>query len=111
MSEFQDFLRYKFAFVAIGEFKAGRFSEAEQLYEKAVSTYGQGFKGSYLLQEPGTDRGIAIILWESLEDMEANQNSEAHQEIVHKMNPLFAKPPSVGFYEIVSEIPCIPEES
>jgi len=103
MSEFQDFLKYKCAYVAIGEFKPGKFPEAEQLYEQAVSTYGQGFKGSYLLQEPGTDKGIAIILWESAEDMEANQ-SEVNQAILNHMNHLFAKPPVTGCYEIVSEV-------
>lgn len=108
MTEFQDFLKHQFAYVAIGEFKPGKFDEAEQLYEKAVSTYTQGFKGSYLLQEPGTDRGIAIILWESVEDMQANQN-EAYQAILNQMNPLFEKPPTTAFYEIVSEIQPINE--
>lgn len=103
MSEFQDFLKHKFAYVAIGEFKPGKFEEAEQLYEKAVSTYENGFLGSYLLQEPGTDKGIAIILWESVADMEANR-SEAYQTILSKINPLFAKPPTTAFYEVVSEI-------
>ena len=57
MSEFLDFLKHKYAYVAIGEFKPGRFAEAQQLYEKAVSTYTKGFKGAYLLQKPGTDQG------------------------------------------------------
>ncbi|HEY9851633.1 MAG TPA: antibiotic biosynthesis monooxygenase [Leptolyngbyaceae cyanobacterium] len=103
MSEFQDFLKYKCAYVAIGEFKPGKFPEAEQLYEKAVSNYSQGFKGSYLLQEPGTDKGIAIILWESEEDMKANQN-EMIEAILKEINHLFAKPPITGCYDIVSEI-------
>lgn len=109
MSEFQDFLKHKFAYVAIGEFKPGQFDKAEQLYEKAISTYGEGFKGSYLLQEPGTDKAIAIILWESPEDMEANK-TEAYQAILHEMNPLFAKPPQTGFYELVSEIKAKEDE-
>lgn len=104
MSEFHDFLKHKFAYVAIGEFKPGKFQQAENLYDQAVSTYDQGFKGAYLLQEEGTDRGIAIILWESVEDMEANR-SEANQALLEQMTPLFAKPPSVAFYEVVSEIP------
>jgi heme-degrading monooxygenase HmoA len=103
MTEFLDFLKYKFAYVAIAEFKPGKFAEAEQLFEKAVSTYSEGFKGAYLLQEPGSDRGIAVILWESLEKMEANQN-EAYQAILHQMAPLFAQGPTTGFYEVVSEI-------
>lgn len=103
MSEFQDFLKRKYAYVAIGEFKPGKFLEAERLYEQAISTYAQGFKGSYLLQEPGTDRGIAVIFWEGVEDMEANK-SEAYQQILTQMAPLFVKPPTTAFYELVSEI-------
>jgi heme-degrading monooxygenase HmoA len=102
MTEFLDFLRHKFAYVAIGEFKPGKFEEAKQLYEKAISTYAQGFKGAYLLQNPGTDEGIAIIFWEDLGDMEANQ-SEAYQAILKQMTPLFAKAPTTNFYELVSE--------
>lgn len=103
MSDFQDFLKYKFAYVAIAEFKPGKFEEAEKLYEKAISTYGQGFKGSYLLREPGTDKAIAIIFWDSLEDMEANK-TQLYQRILHEMAPLFANQPITTFYEVSSEI-------
>jgi heme-degrading monooxygenase HmoA len=103
MSEFLDFLRHEFAYVAIGEFKPGKFEAAEQLFEKAVATYATGFKGAYLLQLPNTDKGIAIIFWESVEEMAANQ-SEAYQAILKEMTPLFAKIPDTDIYEIVSEI-------
>ena len=103
MSEFLDFLRHQFAYVAIGEFKPGKFEAAEELFEKAVATYVTGFKGAYLLQLPNTDKGIAIIFWESVEEMTANQ-SEAYQEILKQMTPLFAKIPDTDVYEIVSEI-------
>lgn len=103
MSEFQDFLRRTFAYVAIGEFKAGKFEEAQQLYEEAISSYGDGFKGTYLLREPGTDRGISIIFWESAADMEANR-TEAHELILKKMAPLFATAPTTAFYEVACEI-------
>jgi heme-degrading monooxygenase HmoA len=103
MSEFLDFLRHKFAYVAIAEFKPGKFEEAKHLYEKAVSTYAEGFKGAYLLQKPGTDEGIAVIFWDNVGDMEANQN-EAYQAILKEMTPLFAKAPHTDFYELVSEI-------
>ncbi|WP_019500504.1 antibiotic biosynthesis monooxygenase family protein [Pseudanabaena sp. PCC 6802] len=101
MAEFLDFLRHQFAYVAIGEFKPGKFEEAKQLYEQAVSTYSQGFQGAYLLQEPGTDRGIAVIFWESMGDMEANHNA-AHQAILDRMSYLFVKAPKTTFYEVVS---------
>ena len=103
MREFLDFLKHKYAYVAIGEFKPGRFAEAQRLYEKAVSTYTTGFKGAYLLQKPGTDEGIAVIMWDKIEDMEANQN-EAYQAILNQMNPLFVQTPTTAFYEVCSEI-------
>jgi heme-degrading monooxygenase HmoA len=109
MSEFLDFLRHKFAYIAIGEFKPGKFEEAKQLYEKAVSTYVQGFKGAYLLQKPGTDEGIAVIFWEDVSDMEANK-SEAYEAILQEMAPLFSQAPKTDFYELVSEIQPTPEE-
>lgn len=103
MSEFLDFLKHKYAYVAIGEFKPGRFAEAQRLYEKAVSTYTKGFKGAYLLQKPGTDEGIAIIMWSKIDDMQDNQ-SEAYKAILHEMSPLFTTVPNTSFYEICSEI-------
>ncbi|QSJ18037.1 antibiotic biosynthesis monooxygenase [Nostoc sp. UHCC 0702] len=101
--DFQDFLRHQFAHIAIGEFKPGKFEAAKKLYEEAVSTYSSGFKGAYLLQEPGTDKGISVIFWESVEDMTANQN-ELYQSILKKMMPLFAQPPETIVYELVCEI-------
>ncbi|MBE9124922.1 MULTISPECIES: antibiotic biosynthesis monooxygenase [unclassified Coleofasciculus] len=103
MTEFMDFLKHKFAYIAIGEFKPGKFEEAQQLYEKAVSTYSQGFQGAYLLREPGTDKGIAVIFWEDIADMDANQ-SEAYEEVLKQMSHLFFHPPITSFYEVSSEI-------
>lgn len=103
MSDFHDFLKRNLAYVAIGEFKSGKFEEAQRLYEQAVTTYGEGFQGTYLLQEPGTDRGIAIIFWESAADMESNR-SEAHEKILKQMAPLFASHPQTAFCEVVCNI-------
>lgn len=103
MQEFSDFLRHNYAYVAIATFKPGKFPEAQKLFEKAVATYSKGFKGAYLMQKPNTDEGIAVILWEKLEDMEENQ-SEAHQKILQEMKHLFASPPETNFYELSTEI-------
>jgi len=103
MTEFMDFLQHKYAYVAIGEFKPGKFAEAQQLYEQAVSTYTHGFQGAYLLQKPGTDEGIAVIMWSKIEDMEENQ-TEAYEKILEEMKHLFVKPPVACFYEVSTEI-------
>lgn len=103
MNDFQDFLTRDCAYVAIGEFKPGKFAEARDLYEQAVSTYAEGFKGAYLLQEPGSDRGISIILWNSLEAMQEHQTA-AHEAILKKMAPLFATAPTTQLYDVLCDI-------
>jgi hypothetical protein len=105
VQEFNNCLKRKIAYVAIGEFKPGRFSQAQTLYEKAVSKYSEGFKGAFLLQKIGTesDKGIAMILWDNIEDMDNNQTEEG-KKIMADMNQLFASPPETDFYEVCSEI-------
>jgi heme-degrading monooxygenase HmoA len=98
--DFQDFLKHEFAYVAIGEFKPGKFEQAQQLYEQAVATYGEGFKGAYLLREAGTNRGVSVVLWDSVEHMDANHN-QTYQEILKKMAPLFTQAPETSVYEVV----------
>lgn len=108
MDDFHDFLKHQQAHVAIGEFKPGKLGEIQHLYEQAVATYGQGFKGAYLLREAGSDRGISVIFWESVDDMNANQ-TEAHEAILKKMAPLFAQSPTTAIYEVVSELKPEPQ--
>ena len=102
MSDFHDFLKHQYAHVAIGEFKPGKFYEAQKLYEEAVATYSHGFKAAYFLREPNSERGISVILWESVDDLEASQN-ETHQAILKKMAPLFTEIPATELYEVVFE--------
>jgi heme-degrading monooxygenase HmoA len=102
MSDFQDFLKRNYASVVRGEFKPGKFAAMQQLYTEAIATYGDGFRGAYLLQEPGTDRGVSIILWESLDNMTEQQTPE-YESILEKMKPLFATAPTTTLYELVGE--------
>ena len=104
MSDFQDFLTRQCAHVALGEFKPGQFEQARSLYEEAVATYAEGFEGAYLLREPGTDQGISVVLWDSVEQMDANQTNIAHSAILKKMAPLFTQRPNTRFYEVVCHI-------
>ncbi|MEM8720807.1 MAG: antibiotic biosynthesis monooxygenase [Cyanobacteria bacterium P01_G01_bin.39] len=110
MSEFIDFLKHKYAYVAIAEFKPGKFPEAQELYERAVSTYTKGFKGAYLLQKPGTDEGIAVIMWDEIDAMD-NNISETYKAILEEMKHLFVKPPVASFYEVNCEIGSFEDNS
>ncbi|MGB8700311.1 MAG: antibiotic biosynthesis monooxygenase, partial [Thermosynechococcaceae cyanobacterium] len=56
----------------------------------------------YLLREPGTDRGISVILWDGEEEIEAQQTEE-YKAILQQMTPLFATPPTLSTYEVVGE--------
>lgn len=103
MSDFLDCLKHKYAYIAIGEFKPGCFPEARELYEKAVSTYQEGFEGAYLLQEPDSDRGIAVIFWENPSDMDEHHNA-IYTEALERISHLFVAPPKTGFYEVCSEL-------
>ena len=103
MVDFHDRLSHPYASVAIGEFKSGRFEEAQQLYEKAVSTYRDGFQGAYLLREPDSDRGMSVIFWDTQEAMDASKG-EVHDAILRQMNPLFAARPLLDNYEIACSV-------
>lgn len=104
MEDFQDFLTHKIAHVTVGEFQIGKFDEARQIYQEAVSTYGDGFRGAYLLQEQDSERGMAILLWDNEDSMKANEGTEAHKAVLRKMMPLFAETPTTTYYEVVTEI-------
>jgi len=104
MSDFQDFLKRQYAHVAVGEFKPGKFAEAQQLYEEAIATYKEGFQGAYLLREPESERGISVVFWESIEDMDASETEAVHQAILKKMAPLFTQAPALTIYEVVAAI-------
>ena len=103
MFDFHDRLSHPYASVAMGEFKSGRFEDAQQLYEKAVSTYSDGFHGAYLLREPNSDRGMSVIFWETQAAMDASKG-EVHDAILKQMSPLFAAQPVLENYEITCSV-------
>ncbi len=79
------------------------------LVDRAVATFSHGFHRAYLLQEPGTDRGIAVIFWEDPGDME-NNRTKAYDAIMAQMAPLFAHSPETNIYEVVEDIPSPPAD-
>ncbi len=104
MSDFQDFLKHEAVHVVRGEFKPGMFDRAQALYSQAVATYADGFEGAYLLREPDSDRGLSIIFWKSLEQMDEQQRNDTHQAILAKMAALFTQQPESSVYELASHL-------
>jgi heme-degrading monooxygenase HmoA len=103
MSDFHDFLRQPIAYVAIGEFKSGKFPEAKQIFDEVIATYNGGFRGAYLLQEADSDRGVAVIFWENAEAMAQNQTA-VQEHLLQRMASLFVKAPETRICDIVTAI-------
>lgn len=104
MDDFHDCLHHPVVHVVAGEFKPGQFETAQRLYAEAIATYRQGFHRAYLLREPGSDRGLSIILWNSWDDMDEQQRDAAHQRILQQMGSLFQQRPHSRVYELACQI-------
>jgi len=68
--------------------------DAEQL---AVQ---QGFKGLYFLQHREAGKVISITLWETEEDMKAQEASGWYQEALERWEDTYAGPPVTEHYEV-----------
>ncbi len=60
----------------------------------------QGFKGTFLLTDPNTGKGVSISLWETEADMRAGETSGYYQEQIAKFAQIFAGPPTREGYEV-----------
>ncbi|MCD6516805.1 MAG: antibiotic biosynthesis monooxygenase [Candidatus Aminicenantes bacterium] len=60
----------------------------------------EGYRGSYVLVDHDTGKGIAITLWESKEDALANEESRYYQEQLAKFVTLFTQAPVRELYEV-----------
>jgi len=64
----------------------------------------EGFKGSFLLTERETGKGISIALWETEADMIAGEASGYLQEQVGKVAALLAAPPTREHFEVSVQV-------
>ena len=65
-----------------------------------VSQQQAGFQGLLFLTDSDTNKGIAITLWESEEDMLAGESGGYYREAVAKAAALFATPPTMEHFEV-----------
>ena len=92
-----------FARLTIVQVKPGTLEQAIKIMDESVSpaTKAQkGFRGSYLLTDNKTNKGISISLWDNEEDAIANEQSGYYQEQIAKFGELFAAPPVREGYEV-----------
>lgn len=84
--------------------KIDRIDEASKLFEESVIPLcktQKGYKGAYFLSDRKTGQSIPITLWESEEDMLANEQSRFFQEQLVKFMGFFTAPPIREAYEVI----------
>ena len=92
-----------FARLTIVQMKIDKFDETIKIFEESVlpaAKSQKGYRGSYLLTDRKTGKGIALTLWDSEEDAVVNEQSGYYQEQVGKFKQFFTAPPVREGYEV-----------
>ena len=61
-----------------------------------------GFRGYFLLTEPGGEKAIAITMWETEADMEAS--APTAQEMIPKLREIIVERPVTETYEVTVHV-------
>jgi quinol monooxygenase YgiN len=72
--------------------------------ETIIPSYQEqpGFRGYFLLTEPGGERAMAITMWETKEDMEAS--AAVAQAMIPKLKGILRAPPETRNYEVMFNV-------
>ena len=95
-----------YARVTMLSVKKGKAAEAVRIYETSIlpsAKTQKGFRGSYVLVDWETDKGITITFWESEKDALASEENLFYQEQLVKVMNLFAAPPIREGYDVAVE--------
>lgn len=80
-----------------------RIDEASKLFEESVLPLfksQKGHQGDYFLADRKSGKCICISLWDSEEDVAANEQSHSYQEQLVKFMEFFTSPPIREGYEV-----------
>ena len=92
-----------FARLTKGQIRIERIDEFIKIYKESVvpaAKSQKGYNGIYLFVDRKTGNGVSISLWESEEDVIANEKNLFYQEQVAKFITFFTKPPIREGYEV-----------
>ncbi len=92
-----------FARLTIVQVKSDKLDETIKIFAEGVvpaAKSQKGFRGSYLLTDRKTGKGVSITLWDSEEDAIANEQSGYYQEQLSKFKDFFVAPPVREGYEV-----------
>jgi len=92
-----------YARVTILSLQPGKSPEAMKTYKKSVlpaARAQKGYRGSYVLADWKTDKGLTITFWRNEKDALASEANLYYQEQLIKVMGLFAGPPIREGYEV-----------
>jgi heme-degrading monooxygenase HmoA len=93
-----------FARLVTVQFQIERIDEVIKMFEEEVIPVGKSWKGyrqSYFLGNRSTGECVAFTLWDSEEDIVANDQSSSYQELLGKVAPLITSAPVREVYEVI----------
>ncbi len=93
-----------FARITKVQIKSNTLEETEKIYRESVIPAikaQKGFQGTYMLADRKTGNGMAISLWDSEEDANANEQSGYYRTTLDKFKDVFAAPPIREGYEVI----------
>ena len=92
-----------YARVSIAQGQPGKEDEIAHLHQDSVVPACQqqkGFKGLYLLNDPKTNKGMTITLWDTEADMTVGESSGHYQQQVAKFKDVLSGPVVRESYEV-----------
>lgn len=93
-----------FVRLTIARILPDRIEEFVKRYEESVipaAKSQKGYRGAYVLLDRKTGNGMALTMWESEEDVIANEKNRYYLEQVAKFRTFYKKPPIREGYEVV----------
>lgn len=92
-----------FARVTTVQIRPDTVDEATRIYNDSVIAAAkgqQGYVNTYMLTDRASGRGMAVTLWQTLEDLQASESSGYYQEQVAKFAPFLTAQPVREVYEV-----------
>jgi len=93
-----------FARLVTVQFQVEKINEVIRMFEEEVIPVGKswkGYRGSYFLGDRNTGNCAAFTLWDSEEDIIANDQSSSYQGLLGKVAPLITSAPVREVYEVI----------
>ena len=91
--------------------KKGKGAEAVEIYKNSIlpaAKAQKGFRGSIVLADWETDKGLTLTFWESEKDALASEENCYYQEQLVKVFSLFASPPIREGFDVAVGAPRTP---